>query len=668
MSSTLLSRLPRKGNHPEPRRLIVALVHPSNYDHADLSGRSSYVQTYAKGVIPCNTLRVLKSLTLEALSRPRFAGMETEVHAFEDNIRAQQRAFRRLLKRHPSEGTLLVVGFVGVQSNQVPRALDVGRSALRAGATVVWGGPHITAGINASLKGISTIDPMRPGVASPHQMPAEIQDLLETPGVIVFHGDADAKNAWAHVLEDLVEGCAKNYYEAGLAEDLDEPGGIYDSEYLEAFAAPVAAIDTERGCPFKCKFCAAIQAHGRVMRSRDPARIVDWVVRQCESFGRRVTILFASDNLARNPHWRQLLEGLRLLREKGYDFSIWAEADVLCNSGPNRGFLEAYAAAGGRGLFFGIESMNSKNLVAAGKKQNMIDRLPAFFTECRSHGIAPEGGYMIGFEHDTPESIREDVKLLGKAGMSRASFFVKTLLPGSQDWAEAVASGRPMSPDLNNYDSTVVSYQHEHMTDEEWTRAYIQAFCDFYSMENMIETLVGYRDPSARWRLIKTFIWYRWAYLVERSHPMTAGLYRFRPFSERRPGYSHDSLTWHLLGELWRHVRYFGFSLREYYIFQNVILEAEFRIRREEMSNRFDKHLQDMTGHVNSVGDWAQRTFRAPMRRAWLNEFWRRYGSRKWRLLRPASVRLHLKMLPIAMTEVVYTLRFTRMFLRGLRQ
>lgn len=667
MSFTKRYTTDREASHRRPRRLVVALVHPSNYDHADLSGGSSYVQTYTRGVIPCNTLRVLQSLTEEALGRPFYARMDTELYIFEDNIRSSQKAFRRLLKRFPSEDVLLVVGLVGVQTNQFPRALDLCRSALSCGARVVWGGPHITASINTSLKGISAIDPMRPGVASPHRMPDEIQLILDTPGVVVFHGDADANDAWAHVLEDLVEGREKNYYEAGLSGDLSDPGAIYESRYLRAFAAPVAAVDTERGCPFKCKFCAAIQAHGRKVRSRDPQALVDWVRRQCDSHGKFVTILFASDNLARNPHWRELLSGLKRLHDEGYRFSIWAEADVLCNSGPNAGFLEAYAAAGGRGLFFGIESMNSKNILVADKKQNSVDRLPLFFAECRSHGIAPEGGYMIGFEHDTPESIREDVKLLIQAGMSRASFFVKTLLPGSQDWAEAVMAGRSMNPDLNNYDSTVVSYEHEQMTREEWERAYNQAVRQFYSMDNMINTLISYKDSSARWRLVKAFLWYRWAYLVEKAHPMTAGLYRYRPFAERRPGYSQDSLLLHVLSEIWRHIRYLGLFFREFYIFQNVILEAEFHVRREEVSRHLGRHMGDLSGPVHSVGDWFQRTFRLPMRRAWLNRFWTSYARRKWKLLGPVGAWWHLKMLPFAFSEVVYTLRFTRMFVRGLR-
>lgn len=643
-----------------PRRVVVALIHPSNYDHNPQVGMGSFVQTYHRGVIPSNTLRLLESLTHVALAQPTFAGLKTEVHAFEDSIRGQQRAFRRLLDRYPRRGTLLVVGLVAVQSNQFPRACDLINAAKAHGAVCVIGGPHITATVNTALHGISAIDPMRPGIPSPHRMPPEIQRLIDDPRVVVFHGDADNNGAWHRVLADIVGGRAKSYYEAGLAPTLDAPGSVYTTAQLDDFVSPIAAVDTERGCPFKCKFCAAIQAHGRTVRCRDPHQVVDWVRRQCESYRKPLTVLFASDNLARNPHWRQLLAGLRQLRERGHQFTIWAEADVLCNSGPNAGFLEAYAGAGGQGLFLGIESMNPANLELAGKKQNQVDQLPAFLAECRRHGIAPEGGYIIGFPHDTPESIVSDVNHLVEAGLARAWFFIKTLLPGSQDWVEAVMAGKPISDDLNDYDSTKVMCEHERMSASEWTRAYDAAIETFYGMRSMITILTRQVDAAQRWRLIKGFLWCRWAYLTEKSHPMIAGLYRHRPFAERRPEQPHLSRARYWAGEAWRHLRYAGYFLREFYVFQHVILEAEWKLRSEGGRIRLEAELRGFR-------DWLYRTFRAPMRRAWLNAFWLRYGGQKWRLLSPLQLRWHFRMVPHALSEIVYTIRFTHLFLRGLR-
>lgn len=566
-------------------RLVVLLIHPSNYDHPRRG--PSFVQTYARGVIPSNSLRVLRGLTEDILAGPHFAGVDLEVHAFEDGIRSSQRKYLRLLRRFPQEGSRLLVGLVGVQSNQFPRSADLIRRALAHGAHCVIGGPHVTASVNTMLHGISAMDPMRPGVPCPGVMPPEIAALMEeSPRVTVFHGDADNGEAWAALLADIVNGRPPpRYLEAGLSAKLGSPGGVYRTEELDSFATPVASVDTERGCPFKCKFCAAIQAHGRTVRSRPVEGVLEWVQRQCKDYGKRLTVLFASDNLARNPHWRELLSGLQRLRDEGYRFKLWAEADVRCDDGPNAGFLEEYAKAGGEGLFFGIESMNPANLVSAGKSQNDVSQLAGLFERCRARGISPEGGYIIGMANDTAASIRTDAQGLVDAGLTRAWFFIRTMLPGSQDWVEAYAGGHPMSVDLNDYDSSVVSCGHESMSSSEWQEAYDAAARTFYSARNMVVILTRQAAFKHRWRLVKSFLWYRWAHFAERSHPMIAGLYRFRPFSEMRPGTEVGHLS-HWWREGLRHLRYGYYLVRELAIFKRVVAESELRLLMRRLRGR----------------------------------------------------------------------------------
>jgi hypothetical protein len=205
------------------------------------------------------------------------------------------------------------------------------------------------------------------------------------------------------------------------------------------------------------------------------------------------------------------------------------------------------------------------------------------------------------------------------------------------------------------------------MTTEEWSHAYKLAARTFYGPENMIATLTRYEDAAARWRLVKAFLWYRWAYVVEQSHPMIAGFYRHRPFTERRPGYSHNSRLRHLAGEAWRHLRYLGVMVREYYVFQHVILESEFRITQGQMSDRVGRGMKDLSGRVRTLNDWRRRTFHSPMRRDWLNDFWIRYGQQKWRLLSPTGAWWHLKLPPFLIAEFVYSLRFAAMFRKGMR-
>lgn len=52
-----------------------------------------------------------------------------------------------------------------------------------------------------------------------------------------------------------------------------------------------------------------------------------------------------------------------------------------------------------------------------------------------------------------------------------------------------------------------------------------------------------------------------------------------------------------------------------------------------------------------------------------LNGFWRDYGRQRWQLLlNPFKYVWHLKMIPYAITEVVYSVRFAAMMLRVTRK
>ena len=76
-----------------------------------------------------------------------------------------------------------MVGLIGVQSNQYPRALDLARQFRAQGLTVVMGGFHVSGCISMLPK-----------------LPAELQEAIEL-GVHLFAGEAEGR--MAEVLRDV---------------------------------------------------------------------------------------------------------------------------------------------------------------------------------------------------------------------------------------------------------------------------------------------------------------------------------------------------------------------------------------------------------------------------------------------------------------------------------
>ncbi|MBN1778621.1 MAG: radical SAM protein [Candidatus Buchananbacteria bacterium] len=645
-------------SHAKIKSLEVLLIHPSRYDN------SGFVEMYLDGVIPCGTLRLLSELTQQAFRRKPFASLTTRVSMYEDAICRQHKQFCNRVERKRRPGEKLIVCLVAVQTNQMPRAQNLADYAKKHGAHVFIGGSHITASINTLFKGIGVTDPARAreDIPCPHRMPPEIKKMIDDPKITVVHGEVDHENWWYKILRDYLTGEIKPYYECGSPTELQAMQTAYPRDYLDDFVAAVVSIDDSRGCPYRCKFCASINSHGRKVRCRNVEDIVSWIKRQCISYGKEITVLFASDNIARNKNWRELFEQLRQLKRRGYRFTLWAEADVTCNTGDKqKGFIEAFAKAGGKGLFFGIESMNPANLLDAGKRQNNIDNLKKLFAQCHQYGISVEGGYVIGFPHDSVESIKRDVDALIQAGADTVSFFVLTVLPGSEDHVRAVFTGMQLSPDLNDYDTMHPVFKHPNMSGQEWITAFNQAVKRFYRPENLVRIISRFTTPENRLRIAQKIIWYRWSYFTENSHPMVAGLYRVRSLKNLRPG-TTISLPKFILSEIYRHCRYLGKGLTEFRIIQRAYTQAEFEIQcRTNPQLRKQKKPIELT--PSGIATWLKRTFTGPMDNIWLNQHWEKYVSKKWGLLNPCES-LHPKTWMHATTEVVYALRFGTRFFR----
>jgi hypothetical protein len=118
------------------RRFLVVLIKPSHYD-AD-----GYVIQWHRSTIPSNSLASVYGLLSEcAQAKALGPDVDIEIEVYDEcnTIVDVKGAIRRI--RAAGSG---FIGLVGVQSNQFPRALDLGRQFRAAGLPVVIGGFHVS--------------------------------------------------------------------------------------------------------------------------------------------------------------------------------------------------------------------------------------------------------------------------------------------------------------------------------------------------------------------------------------------------------------------------------------------------------------------------------------------------------------------------------------------
>ncbi|MDR1270705.1 MAG: radical SAM protein [Planctomycetaceae bacterium] len=495
------------------KKLSIVYIVPSRYDD------DGYVQRWIKGVVPSNSLAVLKSLTIAMITSQPLPNIEISLESYDDNV--QRIPFEKLAARNDDPETRVVVGIVGVQSNQFPRASDIALRFRNLGVDVMIGGFHVT------------------GVLALFEEPSpELQHLINH-GVSLIAGEAETPGVMENVFNDAVQGTLKPIYRFPKAPDLSQsPPPQADPGYIDHFGAKWATIDSSRGCPYGCTFCTVINIQGRKMRCRSSEAVLATVR---SNYEKGVTnFFFTDDNFARSSHWETIFDSLAEMADEGKPVSFMMQIDTQASK--IRNFVDKAKRAGCRMVFIGMESVNPENIAAAGKTQNHVDQYREMVHCWQEIGIIVHVGYIIGFPNDTLESVRRDVVFLrDHVGVDLASFFMMTPLPGSVDHLEMVRRGDPIDPDLNKYDSFHETFPHPKMKPGEWKAAAQLAYSEFYTKEHCTNILR--RLPREHyWLMFWNLIWYRYSGVLSGTHPMMTGFFRQKDRLDRRPGMPTENI------------------------------------------------------------------------------------------------------------------------------
>ncbi len=494
----------------EPRFQLI-LIKPSHYDW------DGYVVQWLRSTMPSNSLASVYGLAQGTAER-QVLGPDLPIDVLaidETNARVKT---KELIRRIEDNGGLGMVGIVGVQSNEFPRAVDIARQFRAADIQVMIGGFHVSGCLS-----------MLP------EIPEDIKEA-QALGISIFAGEAEEH--MDDVVRDAARGELQPLYNhmkhlPCLANVPSPP--FLPHDFVERTVGNVTSFDAGRGCPFQCSFCTIINVQGRKSRYRTPDS-VEYILRK--NYEQGVNRFFITDdNFARNKDWEAIYDRIIKLREEdGLDVRFMIQVDTLCHKIPN--FIEKSKRAGVTRVFIGLENINPANLIAAKKRQNKITEYRKMLLEWKRYGIMTFAGYILGFPNDTPESIRHDLEIIKhELPLDMLEFFMLTPLPGSEDHKVLAEKGVWMDPDMNNYDLEHVVTGHAKMTDEEWREAYLTAWSIFYTDEHLETVLRRAYVCGVNIRsLMPVLFWFSNAVPVENLHPLQWGIFRIKHRRDRRSG------------------------------------------------------------------------------------------------------------------------------------
>lgn len=335
-------------------------------------------------------------------------------------------------------------------SAQIFEAYKVADHLRERGVTVVMGGLHVTS------------------------LPEEA--LAHCDAIVIGEGEP----VWNELLDDFTKGSLKRRYRADREFDLAEaPMPRFDLLDPEKYNR--ITVQTSRGCPHKCEFCAS----SILLTPRYKLKPVEKVIAEIREIKRiwpRPFIEFADDNsFVHKNHYKKLLR--ELAKEK---IRWFTEADLAVADDPE--LLDLMRKAGCEQVLIGLESPRAASLrgveLACDWKSKRQHRYLEAIERIQSHGITVNGCFILGLDGDTPEVFDEVVEFVRESGLYEVQVTLLTAFPGTPLYRRMAQEGRLIEPENWNlrtlFDHTIVPRD---MTLEELRTGFLRLVATIYSDE-----------------------------------------------------------------------------------------------------------------------------------------------------------------------------------------
>lgn len=307
----------------------------------------------------------------------------------------------------PGDYDLVAISTFSAQSLE---AYELARRYRAAGAAVVMGGLHVSA------------------------LPEEA--LQHCTAVAVGEGEL----TWPAILEDFRRGRLAGIYRppAGEVFDLaDAPIPRYDLLDPERYNR--LTVQTTRGCPHRCSFCASSILITPKYRCKPVEKVIE-EIRAIKRVWPEPFIEFADDNsFVNKAHGKELLRAIAAERVKWF-----TEADLSIADDPE--LLDLMRESGCRQVLIGLESPTPAGLDGLETRRNWKSDRQSRALEAiqaiQSRGITVNGCFILGLDGHG-ESIFDQVHdFVEASGLYEVQITLLTAFPGTPLLAQLRREGR----------------------------------------------------------------------------------------------------------------------------------------------------------------------------------------------------------------------------------
>jgi radical SAM superfamily enzyme YgiQ (UPF0313 family) len=299
--------------------------------------------------------------------------------------------------------------FISGMIVQKESALEIISRCKEAHVTVVAGGPLFTSG---------------------YEQFAEVDHLVLN----------EAEVTLPSFLADLKHGRARRLYTTSEFADVRKtPLPQWDLVDLDRYAS--MGLQFSRGCPYDCEFCDVTALFGHRPRTKTAVQILA-ELNGLHNLGWCGSVFFVDDNLIGNKKClkTELLPALiEWQQDKG---KIAFNTQVSINLADDEQLMQMMVSAGFDKVFIGIETPDEDSLTECNKNLNKNRDMIEDVKRIQRAGFQVQGGFIVGFDNDTPSIFQRQIEFIQKSGIVTAMVGLLQALPGTRLYERLKREGR----------------------------------------------------------------------------------------------------------------------------------------------------------------------------------------------------------------------------------
>lgn len=282
-----------------------------------------------------------------------------------------------------------------------------------AGTLVILGGLHATA---------------LPEEAAPH-----------ADAVVAGEGEP----VWQQVVGDLLRGRLQPLYDARATPFDLRQAPLPRFELLDAERYDRVTVQTQRGCPYDCEFCAASIRLSPAFRVKPVERVLAEVRRIRELWPHPFLELADDNTFADRRHGKRLLRALA-----GEGLRWFTETDVSVSDDDE--LLGLMRDSGCAQVLIGLESPSRAGLAGLERRSDFkarrVERNAAAIARIQRRGISVNGCFVLGLDGTGPESFDAVLEFVEATGLHEVQVTLLTPFPGTPLYERLEREGRLLHP------------------------------------------------------------------------------------------------------------------------------------------------------------------------------------------------------------------------------